>query len=384
MLGNLPAKEKEDLETIIKKSIETTGVLKETDLAKYIPHGDGSLPKQLFMHFKARNKNMLAVLIKENILDKEPRIYSSENHSSSITSTYSQTDLEEVIEKAMKKLNIEKESEICPYLPDGNKRLHHFTYEKKKKTNPAEIAKLIQTNILDKAPQRLDRTYRPRKSTSSEITKAEGLASEETSDTLQQVIDQAMKRRKLGIEKESDLCWYIPAEEGGYLYYSTFRSLKQKDPQKLEELIRDHIISPKKPKKFPPNPRKSTLTPLSSQQTTPLIEQNSLPSPKEETQDIDTQLPKIEPLQQLLSELLQEIRSNKVSYMHSSNPQNAYNSLTDEIPTNMKARISDSLTGRYFRTIQNQLIKKIRQKEVDFELWDAFVDFIEHEKRGFS
>ena len=193
-----------------------------------------------------------------------------------------------------------------------------------------------------------------------------------------------MKRRKLGIKKESDLCWYIPAEEGGYLYYSTFRSLKKKDPQKLEELIQAHIVWPKKPKKFPPNPRKSTSTSLSSHQTIPLSEQDSHTAPKEETETINPRLPKTESLQKLLSELLQEIRSNKESYKPSSKSQEVYEQSINETPANTKDRISGSLTGRYLKTIQNQLIKKIRQKEVDFELWDAFVDFIEDEKREFS
>jgi len=168
------------------------------------------------------------------------------------------------------------------------------------------------------------------------------------------------------------------------LYYSTFRSLKQKDPKKLEELIQAHIISPKKPKKFPPNPRKSTSIVPPYYQDTSFSEQDSHISPKEKAETTNPQLPEIESIQQLLSELLQEIKSKKANLMPSSNPQQAYGLTINETPKNMKEKPSDSLTGRYLRTIQNQLIKKIRQKEVDFELWDAFVDFIENEKREFS
>ena len=46
-------------------------------------------------------------------------------------------------------------------------------------------------------------------------------------------------------------------------------------------------------------------------------------------------------------------------------------------PSQCQMPLPDSTADRYLRTIQNQLIKRIRQRDIDYELWDAFVDLVE-------
>ncbi|MCB1073796.1 MAG: hypothetical protein KDK96_11960, partial [Chlamydiia bacterium] len=103
-----------------------------------------------------------------------------------------------------------------------------------------------------------------------------------------------------------------------------------------------------------------------------------LPSSKEEPQEIS----KLDALCALIKELLHEVKSQKDNLR--SSYQKEEETFLSENSASQKERQKTVFADRYLRTIQNQLIKKIRQKEVDFELWDTFVDFIEGQKLELS
>ncbi len=57
--------------------------------------------------------------------------------------------LKDTVEQAMKKIGASKESDLCRYLPSsGGGYIHHFTYNKLKKTSPGECVSLIEEFIL--------------------------------------------------------------------------------------------------------------------------------------------------------------------------------------------------------------------------------------------
>jgi hypothetical protein len=62
------------------------------------------------------------------------------------------TDLEECIERAIKKLNVKNELDLRHYLPHQDGRLHHLTFAKLKNANPKELQMMIEMNILNKEP----------------------------------------------------------------------------------------------------------------------------------------------------------------------------------------------------------------------------------------
>jgi hypothetical protein len=72
-------------------------------------------------------------------------------------------------------------------------------------------------------------------------------------ETLQDLIDQAM--RKVGANKENDICRYIPAIVGGYIHHFTMRKMKTESPEELVEMIEQYIMAPDQPQKVQPKPR---------------------------------------------------------------------------------------------------------------------------------
>lgn len=71
-------------------------------------------------------------------------------------------ELEESISRAMQRVNAQKETELCQYLPGKKGRLHHFAFGKLKKTQPAELLQMIREHILEKdVPEALSSTPRP-------------------------------------------------------------------------------------------------------------------------------------------------------------------------------------------------------------------------------
>lgn len=57
-------------------------------------------------------------------------------------------ELKSTIQKALKKINASKDSEICRYLPmEGGGYMHHFTFRKMKGENPRELIDLITKHV---------------------------------------------------------------------------------------------------------------------------------------------------------------------------------------------------------------------------------------------
>lgn len=80
-------------------------------------------------------------------------------------------DIEDVISKAIKKIGVRKENELCKYLPmKSGGYMHHFTFKKMKIKQPQELAAIIEKHLIqsDKAvviapKQRAPRGSRKRK-----------------------------------------------------------------------------------------------------------------------------------------------------------------------------------------------------------------------------
>jgi hypothetical protein len=80
-------------------------------------------------------------------------------------------DIEDVISKAIKKIGVRKENELCKYLPmKSGGYMHHFTFKKMKQKQPQELAAIIEKHLIqaDKAvviapKQRAPRGSRKRK-----------------------------------------------------------------------------------------------------------------------------------------------------------------------------------------------------------------------------
>lgn len=64
--------------------------------------------------------------------------------------TKSLQEIEEVISKAIKKVNGRKENDLCKYLPmSSGGYMHHFTLRKMKNRNPSELSSLIEKFIIN-------------------------------------------------------------------------------------------------------------------------------------------------------------------------------------------------------------------------------------------
>jgi hypothetical protein len=59
-------------------------------------------------------------------------------------------DIEEVIAKAIKKVNGRKENELCKYLPmKTGGYMHHFTFKKMKSKQPQELSGIVERFVLN-------------------------------------------------------------------------------------------------------------------------------------------------------------------------------------------------------------------------------------------
>lgn len=65
----------------------------------------------------------------------------------------SEEDIKTVISMSMNKLSVDKEINLCRYIPDinGNGHIHHFTFKKMRSKNPEELAALLNQYILQKS-----------------------------------------------------------------------------------------------------------------------------------------------------------------------------------------------------------------------------------------
>lgn len=67
-------------------------------------------------------------------------------------------NLEEMIQKALKKVNGRKENDLCKFIPsESGGYIHHFTMKKMKNQKPDELASLIKRFIVQvEAPPRVN------------------------------------------------------------------------------------------------------------------------------------------------------------------------------------------------------------------------------------
>jgi hypothetical protein len=61
--------------------------------------------------------------------------------------------------------------------------------------------------------------------------------------------------KKVGGQKENDICHYIPVSTGGYIHHFTLRKMKSEDPKKLAELLNKFIINCSHPQQVTPKQR---------------------------------------------------------------------------------------------------------------------------------
>jgi len=69
----------------------------------------------------------------------------------------------------------------------------------------------------------------------------------------EELIKQALK--KIGGDKEKDICKYIPSNTEGYMHHFTLRKIKKTSPTQLRRLIEEFILTPPSPRIIDPRPR---------------------------------------------------------------------------------------------------------------------------------
>jgi hypothetical protein len=58
--------------------------------------------------------------------------------------------LDECIHRAMSRVSVGKETDLCRYLPGSKGHMHHFAFGKLKKTSPGQLQKLLKEHVLEK------------------------------------------------------------------------------------------------------------------------------------------------------------------------------------------------------------------------------------------
>jgi hypothetical protein len=82
--------------------------------------------------------------------------------TSTVLEKNSVEELNECIANAMRKVSVQKETDLSRYIPGRKGHLHHFAFAKLKKTNPDELQEMIQEHILEKEnPQVISSHPRP-------------------------------------------------------------------------------------------------------------------------------------------------------------------------------------------------------------------------------
>lgn len=71
--------------------------------------------------------------------------------------------------------------------------------------------------------------------------------------SLKEAITQALQKIKASREKE--LCRYLPGPRGGYIHHFTFKKLKDKEPARCLDLIEQYILKDASPRELDPTPR---------------------------------------------------------------------------------------------------------------------------------
>ncbi len=70
---------------------------------------------------------------------------------------------------------------------------------------------------------------------------------------IEDVIVRAIK--KVGANKENELCKYLPMKTGGYMHHFTLKKMKYKQPTELASIIERHVIQADRPVVIAPKQR---------------------------------------------------------------------------------------------------------------------------------
>ncbi len=353
------------LKKIIKQAMNKVDVSKEEDLSLFIPDGDNHLSKENFLRFKEIDKPKLSDLIKENILDRQPQKFPYHEAKKPVSSSIQISELEQTIERAMQKTKVKKDTDLCIYIPHKDKRLHHFTFRKLKEDSPKELIGMIDEHVLSIEPKKYVRKNKTKNSSPSE----------EDKNSLEATIAKALKRERLNFKDEEDISRYLPNGDS-HFHPLGFRSLKKKDPEMLKELIQAHVLDPVNPKAIKwqkrgnkPSQNQNPMEEATHQEKTHIGQESKN----------DQLLNKISESVELMSQLLQAFQSqnhhNSVENTRLLNKEGLPTVIDDE--RSSTALRNESLSARYLGTTQKQLIKQIRRKEIDYTLYDTFVELVE-------
>jgi hypothetical protein len=61
--------------------------------------------------------------------------------------------------------------------------------------------------------------------------------------------------KKIGRNKEKDLCKYLPGGEIGYMHHFTLQKIKKNKPEEFHALLQEFILDPPTPRTIDPKPR---------------------------------------------------------------------------------------------------------------------------------
>ena len=152
-------------------------------------------------------------------------------------------------------------------------------------------------------------------------------------NSLEGCIALAMQRKSLKLNKENDLCRYLPTEEGKRLHYLAFKKMREREPDKLKAMIEKYLLVPKRPQLIQSARVQKELSPSKETQLNPSLTEKLVYS---------------------IDQLIHTLRNEKTPYPDKKeNPMN--------------------LLQRSLKAVQSQLIQLIQNKGIDPELWETYV-----------
>lgn len=321
----------DELQHVIKESLEKTGFSKETDLCHYLAQNGKKLTPSDYLEMKERQAEELTNLLKSNIVGSKGALESPISVDS--------IPLEDMIQEAMERTDVERETLLCRYISLDGKPLHHVTYLRLKKQNSKRLKYLIKQNILDKNPEKVKNDFEKIRMASPKGTKK-----------LLETISLAMKKLGAEIESEEEICRYLPHKES-FMHPMAYRSLKLKNPEKLIKLLNQHVL-------IPENPRR-------------LAWKTSITDVKRPAKEKGAILPEWQPKQTLeganldsLTEAIKQLSAKLDKGEDCCSVQEAI-----QPPIHEYGR---SLHKNVLYTIKNQLIASIQRGEIDHELWGCY------------
>lgn len=81
----------------------------------------------------------------------------------------------------------------------------------------------------------------------------EGAPKMKRGEELEKLIDKAI--RKVQGDKENDLCKFLPGPTGGYMHHFTLRKLKNTNPEQLTSMLQQFIMNAEAPRVLNPKQR---------------------------------------------------------------------------------------------------------------------------------